>query len=80
MSDTEFYGGASGYNQHYGEARYLCYYLQEHDLLVKYYRLFQANARNDPTGIGSLKKILGTDDLVAFQRRWETFVLELRYP
>ena len=80
MSDDVFYGAATGYNQHYGQARYLCYYLQERGLLVKFYREFRHNRHDDPTGLLSLKKVLGTDDLVKFQREWEEFVLQLRFP
>ena len=80
QSDAEFYGGVTGYNQHYGQARYLCYYLQERGLLVKFYREFVDHRHDDPTGLHSLKKVLGTDDLVEFQRQWEEFVLQLHYP
>ena len=80
MSDTDFYGGSSGYNQHYGQARYLCYYLQEHGLLINFYREFLAHATDDPTGFRSLKKILKTDDMADFQRKWEAFVLKLHDP
>lgn len=50
MSDSEFYGGANNpnYNQHYAQARYLCYYLQEKGLLKKFYHEFAANVKNDP--------------------------------
>ena len=33
LSESEFYGTGSG--MHYAQARYLCYYLQEHGLLVR---------------------------------------------
>src|SRR5258706_12901051 len=36
MSEAQFYGGAS-YSEHYAQARYLCYYLQEKGLLAKFY-------------------------------------------
>lgn len=78
MSDTDFYGGSAGYNQHYGQARYLCYYLQEHGLLIKFYQEFLAHADDDPTGYRSLKKVLATDDMAKFQRQWEAFVLKLQ--
>jgi hypothetical protein len=80
LSDTDFYGGPTGYNQHYGQARYLCYYLQEQGLLIKFYREFLGHHSEDPTGLQTLKKVLGTDDLLEFQRRWEKFLLDLRYP
>jgi len=82
MTVGEFYGNnaSSNYSQFYAQARYLCYYLQERGLLRKYYREFTANARKDPTGIGSLKTVLGEQDLDAFKRNWEAFVLKLSFP
>ena len=80
MSETEFYGGPDNprYSQHYAQCRYLCYYLQERGLLVRFYREFTAHAKDDPSGEKSLKKVVGTDDLGAFQKKWEKFVLGLR--
>ena len=79
MTEAEFYGG-SDYSQHYAQARYLCYYLQEKRLLVKFYHQFVAQARTDPTGYATLKQVLGTKDMEAFKKEWETFVLGLRGP
>jgi hypothetical protein len=78
MSDAEFYGGRNGYNEHYGQARYLCYYLQEKGLLTKFYHEFAANAKRDPAGLRSLKRVLGEEDMAAFKQTWEKFVLGLR--
>jgi hypothetical protein len=77
-----FYGGPDGaaYNQHYAQARYLCYYLQERGLLVKFYREFAANVKRDPTGYNTLKRVLGEDDMQVFKKKWEQFILELRSP
>ncbi len=82
MSDAEFYGGASGpsYSQYYAQARYLCFYLQEKGLLVKFYHQLVANAKSDPTGYATLKKVLGETDMQAFKKKWEKFILELRAP
>src|SRR5882724_9002448 len=77
-SASEFYGQGAGYNQHYAQARYLCYYLQEKDLLRPFYREFTATVQRDSTGLKALRKILRTDDLAQFQNQWETFVLTLR--
>ncbi len=70
--DDEFYGrgSTSNYSQHYAQARYLCYYLQEKSLLVNFYRDFTANAVSDPTGRKSLQKVFGSTDLKAFQKTW----------
>ena len=79
-SDNDFYGGPDNpnYSDHYAQARYLCYYLQEKGLLVKFYREFSANARTDPTGYESLKRVLGMTDMDKFQKQWEKFILALR--
>jgi hypothetical protein len=78
LSEIEFYGGSDSYSQYYGQARYLCYYLQEKGLLKKFYAEFMANAKTDPTGYQTLKRILGTDNMKAFQAEWEQFVLKLK--
>lgn len=74
----QFYRQDPGTN--YGQARYLCYYLQQHGLLVKYYHRFHANRKKDPTGYNTLKKILGRDDMDAFKKEWEAYVLKLTFP
>jgi hypothetical protein len=72
-----FYNADPGTN--YSQARYLCYYLQEHGLLVKFYRQFRADWQADPTGLETLKKVLKEDDLVAFQAKWEEYVARLKF-
>jgi len=76
-TDHEFYNRDSGTN--YAQARYLCYYLQEKKLLTKFYHSFHADQKKDPTGYKTLKKILGEDDMKAFQETWEAYVLKLRF-
>lgn len=77
-SDYQFYNEDKGTN--YAEARYLCYWLQEKGLLAKFYREFRAGAKDDPTGYETLKRVLGEEDMDAFKKRWEAFVLGLRFP
>ena len=79
MSTTrrEFYDDSRGV--HYAQARYLCYYLQEQGKLNDFYHQFVDNVEEDPTGIATLRKILGRDDLEAFQTDWEAFVMRLRF-
>jgi hypothetical protein len=79
LNDADFYGHTEGYNAYYAQSRYLCYYLQEKELLVKFYREFLANANADPTGFQTLKKVLGEIDMVAFQTRWQEFVSKLTF-
>ncbi len=74
-STQEFYGEGSGTN--YAQARYLCYYLQQHGLLQKFYHQFREEAEDDPTGLKTLRSVLGTDDLNAFQEKWEAYTAEL---
>lgn len=76
-SGDAFYRGDRGL--HYAHARYLCYYLQEHGLLVKFYRAFRTNVAKDPTGYESLRDILGRPDIAKFQEEWEKYVLNLRF-
>ncbi len=74
---SDFYEKDKGTN--YAQARYLCYYLQQHDLLKKFYRQFYKNRRDDPTGYNTLKSVLARDDMDAFQRDWEEYVLKLHF-
>ena len=74
----EFYEEDPGTN--YAQARYLCYYLQEHDLLEKFYHRFQANHKTDPSGYQTLKKVLGYRDMAKFKRDWEAYVMKLTFP
>jgi hypothetical protein len=75
MDAKTFYLDNSGVN--YGQARYLCYYLQEKGLLVKFYQQFQANQKVDPSGFVTLQKTLGEPDMDKFKAKWEKYVLSL---
>ena len=77
-TSSQFYNEDPGTN--YAQSRYLCYYLQQKRLLVRYYREFTRNVDTDPTGYKTLKRVLGVQDMDAFKRRWESFVLGLRFP
>ncbi len=74
----EFYHEDPGTN--YAQARYLCYYLQEHGLLVKYFHEFRRAANDDPTGYETLVRVLGEEDMDAFQEKWQQYVMKLRFP
>jgi hypothetical protein len=76
MNSNDFYSQDKGTN--YGQARYLCYYLQEKGLLVKFYQEFFAHQNDDPTGFKSLQKVLAEPDMAAFKTKWEKYVMELR--
>ena len=77
LSDADFYASKKA---NYAQARYLCYYLQERDLLVKFYHAFRAKHAKDPTGYATLQEILGRPDMQKFQREWEQYVLKLHFP
>jgi hypothetical protein len=74
-STSAFYNQDRGTN--YAQARYLCYYLQERGLLVKFYKEFYARRQSDPTGYQTLQAVLNEPDMGAFQQKWEKFVLDL---
>ncbi|MFH1268415.1 MAG: C39 family peptidase [Planctomycetota bacterium] len=80
-TDHQFYEEDRGTN--YAQARYLCYYLQEHGLLQKFYHRFHANRAKDPTGYETLKETLketlGRNQMDAFKTDWEAYVLKLRF-
>jgi len=76
-SSREFYQEDPGTN--YSQARYLCYYLQEKGLLVKYFHEFRRSVKKDPTGYQTLAKILNESDMDGFKKKWEAFVLKLRF-
>ncbi len=77
LDTNKFYNDERG--DHYAQARYLCYYLQQHGLLTRFYREFHAHQKEDPTGFLTLRRVLGRRvNMNVFQRQWETFVLGLR--
>ena len=75
LDSNAFYSDGRGVN--YAQSRYLCYYLQERGLLVKFYREFNADQVNDPTGYKTLTRILGNPNMDVFQKQWEKYVADL---
>jgi len=80
MNAAEFYGGlnSTNYNAYYAQSRYLCYYLQEKGLLRTFYREFAAGVKADPTGYETLQRVLRVNDMEAFEKQWEDFILHWR--
>ena len=77
LDSNKFYNDERG--DHYAQARYLCYYLQQHGLLAKFYREFHARQKEDPGGYITLRRVLGPRvNMNVFQKQWETFVLGLK--
>lgn len=75
LDSNAFYNEDKGVN--YAQARYLCYYLQEQGVLVKFYREFHAQQKDDASGFKALQKTLAEPDMDAFKTKWEKFVLGL---
>jgi hypothetical protein len=73
-----FYTADPGTN--YSQARYLCYYLQQHGLLAKFYHQFHKNAKDDPSGYQTLQTVLAVDDMSKWQEDWEAYVMKLKFP
>jgi len=76
MSSSAFYNDDKGTN--YAQSRYLCYYLQEKGLLVKFYLEFLGQQKQDPSGFQSLQKVLAEPDMDVFKTKWEKFVMGLK--
>ncbi|HWQ81565.1 MAG TPA: hypothetical protein VN514_04790 [Ignavibacteria bacterium] len=74
--DDSFYGDNSSFN--YAQARYLCQYLQDKNLLKKFYKKFRDNFEKDKTGKKFLEEATGmkTGKLDSEFREW---VKELKY-
>jgi hypothetical protein len=78
IADPKFYReDLVGVN--YAEARYLMMYLQEKGLLRRYYRAFRDRAADDPTGMETLKQVIGPQELGAFEKEWREWVMGLRF-
>jgi len=75
LDSRGFYNDDRGVN--YAQSRYLCYYLQERALLVKFYQQFHAQQKSDPTGYKSLMSVLGNPNMDRFKKEWEKYVLGL---
>ena len=76
MDSNAFYNADKGVN--YAQARYLCFYLQERGVLVRFFRDFKARQKEDPGGFETLQRVLGESDMDAFKTKWEKYVLSLR--
>jgi hypothetical protein len=74
LTNDAFYADDEGV--HYAEARYLCYWLQEKGLLLKFVRRAQQLKATDATGWQALTEVLGKDP-DAFFPEWEKFTLGL---
>jgi hypothetical protein len=63
----------------YAQARYLMFYLQEKGQLRHYYAEFRTHAKDDPTGLASLKRVIAPQSLDDFEKDWRKWVMGLRF-
>ncbi len=75
---TEQFYGEDDRGVHYAAARYLCLYLQDHGLLIPFFKEFKATASDDPTGAKTMQKITGKTP-AELEPVWRDWVLGLRY-
>jgi hypothetical protein len=75
---TEQFYGEDDRGVHYAAARYLCLYLQDHGLLIPFFKEFKATASEDPTGAKAMQKITGKTP-AELEPVWRDWVLGLRY-
>jgi len=61
----------------YAEARYIFYYLQEKNLLRKFYQEYTQNYKDDPTGIKVIESLLGKP-LEEIEKEWIPWVEKLQ--
>ena len=64
----------------YAQARYLCYYLQERGLLREVLPPVRGRPWQGPGRLRDAQGGPGRDDMEAFQKEWEAFVLKLQFP
>lgn len=75
---TEQFYGEDDRGIHYATARYFCLYLQDHGLLIPYFKEFKATAAKDPTGVQALKTVTGKTP-AELEPIWRDWVLGLKY-
>ena len=64
----------------YAQARYLMFYLQQKELLVRYYKTFRDGVADDPTGMKSLEKVMKRRQQDGrLEKEWRAYVLTLRF-
>lgn len=76
MSRDDFYEENSGLN--YAQARYLCLFLQEKDLLVKFYKKIKELSEKDKTGIKAIEEVY-KKNIDKLQKDWEEWVSTLEF-
>ncbi|MBM4157274.1 MAG: hypothetical protein FJ216_00640 [Ignavibacteria bacterium] len=72
--DDEFYGEKSGF--YYAQARYFCLYMQEKNLLKKFYKLLRDNFEEDKTGKSFVVKMF-EKDLKSIEKEFKSWASKL---
>ena len=60
----------------YAQARYLCLYLQERQLLAHFYRKLRRNVADDPTGLNTLRELLQVSRLDEIEPSFRVWLAE----
>ncbi len=61
----------------YAQARYLCLYLQERNVLPLFYRKFRANSATDPSGMQTLREVFAQTSLDPIDRDFRNWSIDL---
>ena len=78
IEDRHFYAeGRVGLN--YAQSRYLLLYLQEKELLQRFYSLFREQSAEDQTGLKTLRELIEPASMDGFEDQWRKWVLQLRF-
>lgn len=76
LAGDDFRGELEGVN--YAQARYLCMYLQERELLVEFYERFRDARRDDPHGVATLRRVLGNRSWTEINEDFQTWAAGLK--
>lgn len=74
ISTQSFRGEGEGLN--YALVRSFCRYLQERGLLSHFYRKFRAARHDDPSGLKTLREVLGVTSSAAIDRNFRRWIVE----
>lgn len=61
----------------YAQARYLCLYLQQRDLLPLFYRKLRANSATDPSGLHTLREVFSVAALDDVDREFRNWIVDV---
>jgi hypothetical protein len=76
LPDGEFYHGNGGAN--YAAARYTMLWLQENNLLTRFWKGWLANRAEDANGLKAMKTLFPDEELATVEQRWRNWVKDLK--